>query len=627
MNVEMMKEMLIRWNDSYRNGQEEVSDQEYDYYLNSLSSMMSDEEFEVFKNSLADNVGDVELDYILGGLDKIKAENPQNLWKWINKLKLKYLFISEKIDGMSFGEKRIYGDTVTCTTKGDGDSGEDILDKAKHFLPKMKKDVTADLRGELTLTNDSHKILGYKTRRAGMVGIKNEDEINVNKLIHVKPYVYQVLSGNMTIKEQFEYIKSIGYETPRYTIIEVDENLLETLTKIYKEWKETACYEIDGIVLSSPDWKNENVMVPVNKVSWKLDSEGVPTEIIDLEENITKGRLLKSVAIIKPVELCGTTVSRATCFNYKTMMKEGYGIGAKILITKGGDVIPDICGVIEKAPVPFPRYCPICDTKLEWTQVIDPKTKELVDGSDLICSNENCGEVKRVEHFIKQIGIENVSEKRLIEFGITTFEQLLCWTVNGDYKTQCDFCYDLSEKVFNNTPEKIMRSFSYNGFGTTLFDNLLAHVGSLNAMHNLFYNLKNSPLHFNEKDLPSGIGLRTLEKCVDDWLNNWEIKELIITDSRYVKPEPKIDQPKTDIKVSELTGKKVLFTGKFNVVRSACESKAEEHGAILVDGVTKNLDILFAAPDKWGSSSKFTKAQKLGIAIKTEKEFWEMIDG
>jgi DNA ligase (NAD+) len=252
----------------------------------------------------------------------------------------------------------------------------------------------------------------------------------------------------------------------------------------------------------------------------------------------------------------------------------------------------------------LPVICPACSSEIIW------------NGVDLQCTNVNCSAatVKQVESFIKNSGIENVSQKRLEEWGILTYDQLLAWTPDSSYKTQVEFYAELEKKVFNQLPEDIMRNFSFDGFGQTLFDNLMKHVGSFEKMHQVF----KADCY---ADLPAGIGERTIDKASPDWFANLEVLGGIMLDTRYKRPEPKAPKMLASL---ALTGMSFLITGTLSVKRNVKEDLIKSHGGDIASGVTKNLTYLVAAISESGSS-KYVKAVKLGIPIITEAELDAMI--
>lgn len=603
-----LKERIIEANKAYRTGNEIMSDAEYDMLLSELKDTMDWFSYQDFITSLMDIKGDVTLDYVLGSLTKYKYEEPEDFYKWISKNKITSMFASEKIDGCSFAASYRDGELVLCTSKGDSNEGTDWTSKAKFILPTtIAHDGILDIRGEFTLTHDSHEILGYKSRRAGTVGIMGEKSDNPSKLQYVKAIAYQILSDdNMIILNQFVALEDMGFAIPQcQCLYEIDNDIIERLKNCYNVWKDNSPYDIDGLVISAPEWVNENKFYPSSKIAFKVNSEGVPTKVEGITWELSKTRYMKPVLNITPIDINGATISNVTGYNAKWVFDQGTGIGAEVLVIKSGEVIPKIVGVTTIATPELPTHCPECSDVLIW------------NGVELQCANLRCAEVKRVEAFIKDIGIENVSIKRLVDWNINTFDQLLSWKPQSG-KAQTDFYSELMKKVFNNDDESIMRAFSYDGIGSTNYDKLLAHFGDITTLNDVFHNIPKIT------NLPEGIGTRSLEKAQIDWETNYWILGKILSDERYKKPAEKVKNVIEQVGTA-FEGKLVLFTGKFECVRNMAENMVREHGGRIAPSVSKALDILCCAPDSWGSSSKYKKAEKLGVKIITEKEFWEMI--
>jgi len=348
MNV--LKDQIKKANDAYRVGSPIMSDAEYDILLSKLEDKMGFIEFEDFKQTLTESNGTIKLDYVLGSLTKFKYEEADLLYKWIAKMKIKSIFASLKIDGCSFNASWRKGILTMCSSRGDGDSGTDWTAKAMYILPTTIPYLDdLDIRGEFTLCDDSHIELGYKNRRNGTVGIMNKDIIEPDKLKHVKAICYEVLSGEMNIYEQFRFLHKEGFITPPRAIYDNPVDLYvihEILKEFYLDRKKKAPYDIDGIVISSPHYKRENVFFPEGKVAFKINSEGIWTTVIGIEWNISKGGLLKPTILLKPIEFGGSTVQRVTGNNAKYILDNGIKNGTKVSVILSGEVIPKIVNII-----------------------------------------------------------------------------------------------------------------------------------------------------------------------------------------------------------------------------------------------------------------------------------------
>jgi DNA ligase (NAD+) len=341
--VTVLKIKIKEANSSYRNGNPIMSDEDFDYLLEELESEMNAEDFLEFRKSLTEESGDVKHTYIIGSLNKIRY-GMNELSKWLDKVDLNIIFWSYKLDGMSFVAKYEEGYLIQLTSRGDGITGQNLTNKAKYInIPNtLSHNFSGEVRGELTLDGDSHIELGFKNRRNGVVGVMGRDNIIPETLKHVQAYAYQIITSDNTIEQQFNQLEDLGFTVPYCGVIDVD-NCEEELKSILS--CETP-YDKDGLVISSPYYKNENVFLPENQVAFKVNSEGVETTITGITWEISKNYLLKPVAQIIPVDIDGATITNVTCYNYKYVKDNNLQIGTKVKIIRAGQVIPRIIEVI-----------------------------------------------------------------------------------------------------------------------------------------------------------------------------------------------------------------------------------------------------------------------------------------
>ena len=494
-------------------------------------------------------------------------------------------------------------------TRGDGADGTDWTSKAKYIniqqtVPTLKP---LDVRGEVTLVGDSYITLGYKSKRTGTAGIMNKLEVEPNKLSYIKAITYEILSDNLDIRSQFHQLIDMGFKTPFYFINTPSPNLHEEIKTYYTNRKLTAEYDIDGVVLSSSDYKPEDIFLPKRKVAFKINSCGVPTTIIGIEENISKGGLNKPTLLVEPVTIDGSTISRVTGNNWKYLIDNGQGVGAEVLIAKKGEVIPGIVSVTKPVTPILPTHCPSCNTKLEWS------------GVDLKCNNKDCSHmlIKTVTSFIVKCGVENASETSLTNWGIETFEDLISFKANIGSKSEMNFMEELNNKVFSKTKEELFSCMSFNGAGSTNINKLIEYFGNGSVVATT----KSLFVYKNITDFPEGIGQKVVDKIEEDWMRNLLYLKLIITDSRY-NPKVVVKSVSTN---PNFDGKSFLLTGAISEKRSVVENKIKELGGTIASSVSKNLDYLICGPDSWGSSSKYLKAEKLNVKIITEENYKELI--
>jgi DNA ligase (NAD+) len=607
INVEELKSQITFHNQQYREGNPVISDETYDVLVESLKNEMFDNEFIQFRKTLTEHVGSTKSGYVLGSLEKYKYEESEDFQKWVSKHIKKSLFISEKVDGASFFAVYEKGKLVSCLSRGDGITGTDWTDKANYILPKtIPYQNKLDIRGEFTLHSESLEVLPYKNTRNGTVGILNSKEVEPEKLCYVFGYVYEIISSKLNPLDQFRYVEELGFKTPKYISTRKDfPQLHEELKRVYFDWKKTAEYAIDGLVLSDISYQREDVFLPEGKVAFKINDYGKETMVNGITWEVSKGNKLIPVCNIQPIELDGTTVSNVTGIHARYISENMIGVGAVIRVNKSGEIIPKILEVV--APVDYsdsilPTSCPECGGNVSW------------EGVNLVCPNESCGSTKRVESFIKSIGIENVSETTLKNWNINSFEELLSWNPDSSYKTQTNFFEALND-VFKKAPHEIMKHFPINGIGKRNFDKLFQHYGSLSNVNDVFEKQ-------NYTLLPAGIGDLTIQNASSDWKKYYSLLQQFLADSRYCY----VEQQKKEGEEMKLTGKSFLLTGTMSRKRSVIEQEIVENGGFIASSVSKNLSYLIAASEESGST-KFKKATQLGIPIISEQQYLEMLKG
>jgi DNA ligase (NAD+) len=239
----------------------------------------------------------------------------------------------------------------SCSNRGDAANGMDWTEKGRHILPaEIESEVDVDIRGEFTLTGDSHKILGFKNKRNGTSGIMNSGDVEPERLKYVRAYAYQILNpkpGREQINYQFADLLLMKFLVADFALFQITDDLEEVLKDIYQSWEKTLPYDIDGLVLSANEWKNENdKFYPVGKIAYKINSEGVPVTVIGVEWNLSQTRYMKPVVLLDPTEIDGTTVQRATGYNAKYILDNGIKTGTVVSLIKSGKIIPKIIGIV-----------------------------------------------------------------------------------------------------------------------------------------------------------------------------------------------------------------------------------------------------------------------------------------
>jgi len=612
MSVIERKKKIKMWNRSYREGNPAVTDLRYDDELELLRLEISHEEYEDFIKELMEVGGDIVHDYVIGSLRKCKyGEADQPLTKFLTKFHINKLLAQVKLDGMCFVAKYSFGNYMSAATRGDGTSGEDITEACRFVLPATidSKEELTEVRGELTLTGDSHIVLGYKNRRNGTVGIIKKEKIIPTRLAHVKAYCYQILGSRNTRVGQLLKLEELGFLIPDYDIISITPDMEEILKAHLEAVKVVVPYDIDGLVICDINYGAENVTHPEGMVAFKVDTPAVQTKVTGLRLRISKGGLLKPTVLLEPQELCGTTVAKATGYNMRYILNNRIWEGAIVRVTKGGDIIPKIVETMEpgKGGAPW-SVCPSCGGDLEWNIV----NKNLVP-VDLKCNNDACPAqgMRQLEYFIRCCNVEGASGTSFEKWGINCIEDLLTWSPNGQGRMAEKF-YDNLQAIFKMSKADLMGAMPFNGGGKNTVGKIIEFYGSCMLKQGLCK---------TEGEIggpyPEGMGEKSLLKIFVAWKANLEIVDKIVDDPRY-KEEKKVEAPKASDKFA---GKTFCITGTLSKPRKHFEQMVVANGGELAS-VSKNLNYLLVGEDAGG---KLAKAEKLGITILNEQAFMKMI--
>ena len=330
-------ELLKSYDKAYQAGTPVVSDLEYDNFKDATKAKYPDDPYFQTVGTPVTTGRKVKLDHVIGSLNKTNVDTIQT---WLDKYDT--VVVSEKLDGSGIYVTYDNGHLVSAATRGDGSIGQNITDKAKHFLPKTinytKKLV---LRGEAMLLGDNHIKLGFKNKRNGVAGLLNRQDFRASDVVFIVPFFHEVIEPEMVRGDMFDFLNTIGFQTPRYHVADTN-NIVEFLTTTLAIWKADADYEIDGLVLSDTTQYREDTYYPEHSVAFKVNQESIRAKVIDVEWNVGRtGRVIPTV-IVEPVEIDGTTVRRATGFNAKFIKDNNIKPGTIIGLVKAGEIIPYI---------------------------------------------------------------------------------------------------------------------------------------------------------------------------------------------------------------------------------------------------------------------------------------------
>lgn len=362
-----IKQKIIEANKAYRKGQTFLSDQDYDDLLESLKASMSESEYEDFVSTL--NEGSIERNidgkikhpFCLGSLDKLKAEEPEIVKKWIQENIKTAMSVSAKVDGISSRAEYVKGKLVSLTTRGDGYFGQDITSKAKYIkgLPAaipygVWDNFTGSIRGELVILKEDFEGIKdkYANPRNACAGIMNRKDNDKKfneaeaRLVSFVPYT--VLGNQYAKVEQFGFLEDAGFNAAWNVIVDkkdIDDTIVDWL---FKTAQNELPYETDGLVICDSEWRNEDKYRPDGCKAFKINQSIGITKVIGFDWGTpsANGKFCP-VALLEPIQLAGTTVKRVTCCNISYLERMGIEIGKTVKVRKSGDIIPQVLEVLD----------------------------------------------------------------------------------------------------------------------------------------------------------------------------------------------------------------------------------------------------------------------------------------
>jgi len=631
-----------------------ISDFEYDKLFSELKEL--EEKYPELKtpDSPTQRVGSISEKFLpykhkyrLYSLDN--TYNYEDLRTWYEKICKDFkdnveLVCELKIDGLAIALTYEKGIFTTGVTRGDGITGENITNNLKTVkaIPlKLFEDIDVQVRGEIYMPKTSFEKLneecekrGEKTfanpRNAAAGSIRQLDS-TITAQRDLSIFVYNSSFENLenAPKTHFDgmmYLKKLGFKiNPNIRLCQTIDEAIEYC----KEW-DTKRFELnyatDGVVIKVNNLAFQEELgftarAPKWATAYKFPPEEATTKLLDIELGIGKTGAVTPVALLSPVNLAGSTVSRASLHNFDEIERLDIRIGDDVTIKKAAEIIPKVIKVVkseehynleEYTP---PETCPDCNSKLETRH----------DEVNLYCSNPSCPSLlkARLEYWVSKeaMDIENVGPSVIEQL----FEKGMVRTPIDLYKlTKEDFFKldNVKEKSANNMYTAIQNSKSkpLSKFLTALS---IKHVGKETAeiLANEFKTLDRF-YHINKEDLINilSIGLKIADEIYEYFNNETNLKMLDEFKSLGINPTQEVALV-SDI----LKGKTFVLTGTLrNMTRDEAHEIIKSMGGKPTSSVSKNTSYVIAGEN---AGSKLDKAQNLGVIILSEEDFLNMIKG
>lgn len=598
---EFFLERLKEWDDFYFNeGTPVISDTEYDQFKAAFKESYPDDPyFKVVGSPINLKYEEIKLPFIVGGLDKVDVDTVESWTSKGNDL----ILITEKLDGNSIICSWENGLLTFAASRGDGETGQNIINKAKYFMPEIPIKDKVTLRGEVLLEGDLYKELGFKNRRNGVAGLLRRDEIVPNDLSKLSVVFYEVIEPEIDVElNRYKFIgETLKLKVPQGALIDPKSiNIPKFLSEILIKFKEEADYDIDGLVLTYNNSTRENVKYPKAKVKFKVNESAIPCEVRGIEWNVSRVGTVKPVVIIIPTEIMGVTVSRISGFNVDYIESNQIGWNGIVGVVRSGDVIPYITEVFKPAEImKIPTNCPSCNTALRRTN------------KELICDNEKCPQkmIYTVSHFFIEMGTDNISDRTIEMLGVFSIEDAYNLSVDdmeklpGFGRKKAEMIYDEITNTLTTKPDRLLAAFGMPLIGTTLSKQLCSRF-------------KFEELMYGDLTVDMlGLGPITSKAVIDNIYKYRELYEFLKTQGLHFEEE--------NIEMKTLKGMKFALTGAGPLKRKEYEALCDAKGGT-IKGMSKDTDYL-VTDDITSGSEKIKAAQKYGTKIITYDEFMNML--
>ena len=622
-----------------------VSDSEYDQLYRELVELEASHPEDVLPESPTHRVGGV----VLKGFTKYQHQYPlyslqdafsrEELEAFDQRVRKEFPSVSYvcelKIDGLSISLTYENGVLVTGATRGDGSVGEDItenLKRVKDIPLVLPEPINITVRGECYMSRASFDRVNqirqengepeFANPRNAAAGTLRQLDTKIVAKRNLSTFLYQEVSPTDQSSQEgvLEKLARLGFVVNQERVLAEDMDQIWNFIQKVAQLREELPYDIDGIVIKVNDLAVQEelgftVKAPKWAVAYKFPAEEKEAKILSVDWTVGRTGVVTPTANLTPVQLAGTTVSRATLHNVDYIAEKDIHQDDTVIVYKAGDIIPAVLRVVKDKRVSdqalaIPTHCPSCQSEL----------LHFEDEVALRCINPLCpAQIKEgLNHFasrdamnITGLGpavVEKLFAAQLVEdvAGIyrLTVEDLL--TLEGFKEKSAEKLYEAIQASKENSAEKLLFGLGIRHVGSKVSQILLQEFHDLDQLATA--------------DPERIAGIDSLGMVVAESLKSYFAQE----GSKRLLQELKeagVNLTYLGEKVAAdaaLSGMTVVLTGKLErLTRSEAKAKLESLGAKVTGSVSKKTDLVVAGAD---AGSKLSKAQELGIQV--EDESW-----
>lgn len=631
-----------------------LSDFEYDEMFRELQKLEQENPLLITPDSPTQRIGSVGTKFEqyrhkqrMYSLDN--SNNYDELIKWYERVTKEIgqdveLVCELKIDGLAISLTYENGIFTTGVTRGDGVTGENIINNLKTIkaIPlKLFENTNLDVRGEIYMPKSSFEKLNEENLKTGEKIFANprnaasgslrqlDSSITAKRDLSIFCYG-AIFGGKYVFKSHYETImalKNLGFKiNPNIRVVKDIQGAIDYC----KEWeykRSELNYATDGVVIKVNNLALQEELgftsrAPKWATAFKFPPEEVNTKLLDIEINVGKTGAVTPVAILEPVQLAGSTVSRASLHNFDEIKRLDIRIGDTVLIKKAAEIIPKVIKVNNEArgvnvsEFIVPVECPICHTPLE----IREGEVNLYCPNSIYCPDQLKA---KIEYWVSKDAMD-------IDFvGPSIIEQLF---VKNMIKSPADL-YSLSQQDFMQL-DLIQDKSAFNIYHSIqtskhrplarfLTALSIKHVGKETAqiLSQHFQTLDNiSIASVEELAQVEGVGEKIAQSVWEFFHNENSLKFLSQLKELGVEPVQEVFETKSDV----FAGKTFVLTGTLqSMTRDEASEKIRLLGGKTASSVSKNTSFVVAGES---SGSKLVKAQDLGVIILSENEFLKIVN-
>lgn len=577
------------------------------------------------------SMGDVfSLDELAGWIERLNADAERDL----------EYNVELKIDGLSLALEYVDGQLVRASTRGNGRIGEDVTANVRQIadVPQtLPEPLTIEVRGEcympkaafakLNAAREAEGIATFANPRNAAAGSLRQLDAKVTKQRALATFLYTLMEperfGVTTQNGAIAFMQGLGFATNPSSQALSSLADIESYIEEHTAHRDALTYGIDGIVVKVNDLHLQEelgatVKVPRWEIAYKFPPEEAATIVRDIEWTVGRTGVVTPTAIMDPVQLAGTTVSRATLHNPDFIAAKDIRLGDTVDLHKAGDIIPEVARVevrlrpADATPYAAPEQCPSCGAQLV----------HIEDEVALRCINPLCPAQmqEQLTHFASRgaMNIDGLGPKIIAQL---QSKQLVSdvadlYTLTADDLAQLDkfkekSIANLLQSIAtsrDNSLERLLTGLGIRHVGAKAASVLAAHFGDIEAM---------MAADVETVAAVDGVG-PIIAGALTQYLARPETRTLI-AELRAAGVNLAYKGATTPVATdSFVSGKTVVITGKFTEFsRSDLTKRLQGLGAKVTGSVSKKTDLLVAGTD---AGSKLTKAETLGITVLSEAE-------